>query len=102
MLFVKVMITTPPKRISIVTLGCEKNTVDSEVLMGGLKRSGVELVNDPSLSNIIILNTCGFIESAKQESINSILEAVEMKNNGTVTTCATGAKSFTVSYGSLP
>ena len=78
------MSNTSPKRVSIVTLGCEKNTVDSEVLMGGLRRSGVQLVNDPSLSNIIILNTCGFIESAKQESINSILEAVEMKRNGEV------------------
>lgn len=78
------MSNTPPKRVSIVTLGCEKNTVDSEVLMGGLRRSGVELVKDPSLSNIIILNTCGFIESAKQESINSILEAVEMKRSGEV------------------
>jgi ribosomal protein S12 methylthiotransferase len=78
------MSNTKPKRVSIVTLGCEKNTVDSEVLMGGLRRSGVELVNDPALSDIIILNTCGFIESAKQESINSILEAVEMKKDGDV------------------
>jgi ribosomal protein S12 methylthiotransferase len=78
------MSTTKPKRVSIVTLGCEKNTVDSEVLMGGLRRSGVELVADPSFSDIIILNTCGFIESAKQESINSILEAVEMKGGGGV------------------
>ncbi|MFI5265021.1 MAG: radical SAM protein, partial [Candidatus Kapaibacterium sp.] len=72
------------KRVSLVTLGCEKNTVDSEVLMGGLRHNGVRLVNDPSHSDIIILNTCGFIESAKRESINSILEAVEMKNSGTV------------------
>lgn len=76
--------TNPPKRVSLVTLGCEKNTIDSEVLMGGLRHNGVRLVNDPSLSDIIILNTCGFIESAKQESINSILEAVEMKRSGNV------------------
>ncbi|MDP4230452.1 MAG: 30S ribosomal protein S12 methylthiotransferase RimO [Bacteroidota bacterium] len=74
----------PPKRVSLVTLGCEKNTVDSEVLMGGLRHNGVRLVSDPSHSDIIILNTCGFIESAKRESINSILEAVEMKNSGSV------------------
>jgi ribosomal protein S12 methylthiotransferase len=73
-----------PKRVSLVTLGCEKNTVDSEVLMGGLRHNGVRLVKDPSLSDIIILNTCGFIESAKRESINSILEAVEMKRSGEV------------------
>jgi ribosomal protein S12 methylthiotransferase len=76
--------TKPPKRVSIVTLGCEKNTVDSEVLMGGLAHQGVRLVTDPSHSDIIILNTCGFIESAKRESINSILEAVEMKRTGSV------------------
>lgn len=74
----------PPKRVSLVTLGCEKNTVDSEVLMGGLRHNGVRLVKDPSHSDIIILNTCGFIESAKRESINSILEAVEMKRSGIV------------------
>lgn len=73
-----------PKRVAIVTLGCEKNTYDSEVLMGGLRRSGVELVKDPGQSDIIILNTCGFIDSAKRESINSILEAVEMKKDGEV------------------
>ncbi len=72
------------KRVSLVTLGCEKNTVDSEVLMGGLRHNGIRLVNDPSRSDIIILNTCGFIESAKRESINSILEAVEMKKSGSV------------------
>ena len=76
--------TNPPKRVSLVTLGCEKNTVDSEVLMGGLRHNGVRLVNDPAHSDIIILNTCGFIESAKRESINSILEAVEMKRSGNV------------------
>jgi ribosomal protein S12 methylthiotransferase len=72
------------KRVSIVTLGCEKNTVDSEVLMGGLRHHGVRLVKDTAHSDIIILNTCGFIESAKRESINSILEAVEMKKSGSV------------------
>ena len=73
-----------PHRVSLVTLGCEKNSVDSEVLMGGLRHHGAELVLDPSLSDIVILNTCGFIESAKRESINSILEAVAMKKSGNV------------------
>ncbi|MBS1902348.1 MAG: 30S ribosomal protein S12 methylthiotransferase RimO [Bacteroidetes bacterium] len=72
------------KRVSIVTLGCEKNTVDSEILMGGLRHHGVELISDPESAEIVILNTCGFIESAKQESINSILEALELKKNGQV------------------
>lgn len=73
-----------PKRVAIVTLGCEKNTYDSELLMGGLRHTGVELVRDPEQSDIVILNTCGFIDSAKRESINSILEAVEMKKSGVV------------------
>ncbi len=72
------------KRVSIVTLGCEKNTVDTEVLMGGLRRHGLQLAADPSRSDIIILNTCGFIESAKRESIDRILSAVELKSSGTV------------------
>jgi ribosomal protein S12 methylthiotransferase len=72
------------KRVSLVTLGCEKNTVDSEILMGGLCHNGISLVNDPTHSDIIILNTCGFIESAKRESIDSILEAVELKRTGNV------------------
>jgi ribosomal protein S12 methylthiotransferase len=72
------------KRVSIVTLGCEKNTVDSEILMGGLKHTGVELSRDPEQSDIIILNTCGFIDTAKKESIDSILEALELKKSGGV------------------
>jgi ribosomal protein S12 methylthiotransferase len=75
---------SPSKRISLITLGCEKNTVDSEVLLGGLRHHGIHLSNNPSDSDIIILNTCGFIESAKRESINSILEAVALKSSGKV------------------
>ncbi|HYM20790.1 MAG TPA: 30S ribosomal protein S12 methylthiotransferase RimO [Candidatus Kapabacteria bacterium] len=85
MLIVKSIDITPARRrVSVVTLGCEKNTVDSEVLMGGLRHTGVELINDPERADIVILNTCGFIESAKRESIDSILEAVELKKNGIV------------------
>ncbi len=77
-------VITKPKKVSIVTLGCEKNTVDSEILMGGLRSTGVELTLDPHLADIVILNTCGFIESAKRESIDSILEALELKKTGNV------------------
>ncbi len=72
------------KRISLVTLGCEKNTVDSEIIMGSLKAHGAELENDPERADVIVLNTCGFIDNAKQESINSILEALELKRSGVV------------------
>ena len=76
------MAQNKPQRVSIVTLGCEKKTVDSEVLMGGLKHQGVQLVNDPSLSDIIILNTCGFIDLAKQESIDTIVQYANIKQAG--------------------
>jgi ribosomal protein S12 methylthiotransferase len=71
-------------RVSVITLGCEKNTVDSEVLMGGLRNHGATLTEDPERSDIVILNTCGFIDNAKQQSINAILEALELKKAGKV------------------
>lgn len=76
--------THTPERVSVITLGCEKNTVDSEILMGGLRARGHELAGDPERSDTVILNTCGFIDNAKQESINAILEAIELKKAGVV------------------
>lgn len=74
---------TPQKtRINLTTLGCPKNLVDSEVLLGGLGGDGVDFVDDPARAETIILNTCGFIDGAKQESIDAILEAVELKERG--------------------
>ncbi|MDP4199400.1 MAG: 30S ribosomal protein S12 methylthiotransferase RimO [Bacteroidota bacterium] len=70
---------TPAGTVSVVTLGCEKNTVDSEVLMGKLRRRGLRLVADPEQAETIIVNTCGFIDHAKKESIDAILEATELK-----------------------
>ena len=71
-------------KVNIITLGCSKNMVDSEVLSGQLQASEVKVVheNERNDHNIVIVNTCGFIESAKQESINTILEQVELKNKG--------------------
>lgn len=71
-----------PDTISIVTLGCSKNIVDSEVLMNQMQANSLALVDDPSDAEILIINTCGFIDTAKQESINTILEASEMKKQG--------------------
>jgi ribosomal protein S12 methylthiotransferase len=70
------------KKCAIVTLGCPKNQVDSEVLAGILNRKGVELVTNPEEADMIFINTCGFIEEAKEESIEAILRAVELKKNG--------------------
>ncbi|MBK1810678.1 30S ribosomal protein S12 methylthiotransferase RimO [Clostridium sp. YIM B02505] len=66
-------------KVGLISLGCDKNRVDSEIMLGKLK-SGYELTNDPKSADIIIVNTCGFIEKAKQESIDTILEMAEYKN----------------------
>ena len=60
--------------IGIVSLGCAKNQVDLEEILFFLKKNGFETVNDPELADAILINTCGFITSAKQESIDAILE----------------------------
>lgn len=64
---------------AFITLGCSKNDVDSEVLAGLLERQRVRIVDDPLAADTVVINTCGFIEEAKQESINTILEAVRLK-----------------------
>jgi ribosomal protein S12 methylthiotransferase len=70
-------------RINVITLGCSKNVYDSEVLMGQLKASGKDVVHEQE-GNIIVINTCGFIDNAKAESVNTILEYVEKKEQGIV------------------
>ncbi|PLX31801.1 MAG: 30S ribosomal protein S12 methylthiotransferase RimO [Ignavibacteria bacterium] len=74
------------KSISIITLGCSKNTVDSEVLMHQIEENDFTLVDDPSDADTLIINTCGFIDAAKEESVNTIVEAVEMKKSGAIKT----------------
>ncbi len=69
-------------KIGVVSLGCSKNLVDTEVMLGMLRDKGCEIVSDPSLADIAIVNTCGFIDSAKQESIDAILEMAELKKQG--------------------
>lgn len=70
-------------KINVVTLGCSKNVYDSEILMGQLKASGKEVVHEEK-GNIVVINTCGFIERAKEESINTILDYVQKKEQGKV------------------
>lgn len=69
-------------KVSVITLGCSKNTVDSERLMKQIQLNKIDLTNNPHNAETVIINTCGFIEAAKEESINTILEAVAMKKNG--------------------
>lgn len=71
------------KKINVVTLGCSKNVYDSEVLMGQLEASGKNVVHEEK-GDVVVINTCGFIDNAKEESINTILEYVDLKNQGIV------------------
>lgn len=70
------------KKVGFVSLGCPKNLVDSEVMMGQLKNAGYEITSSADEADTVVVNTCGFIESAKQESIDSILEATQLKSEG--------------------
>ncbi|HEU4390728.1 MAG TPA: 30S ribosomal protein S12 methylthiotransferase RimO [Blastocatellia bacterium] len=70
------------KKVGMVSLGCPKNLVDSEVMMGLLARNGFELTNDPANAEVVVVNTCGFIESARQESVDTILEMAQFKQSG--------------------
>lgn len=71
-------------KVNIITLGCSKNMVDSEVLSGQLRANDIDVVHENAKKdhNIVIVNTCGFIEKAKEESINTILDQVELKRRG--------------------
>lgn len=72
-------------KIGFISLGCPKNLVDSEVMMGQLKHNGYEITADAAEADTVVVNTCGFIESAKKESIEAILEAARLKTGGKAT-----------------
>ena len=65
--------------VGFISLGCSKNLVDTEIAIGIFKNKNYTIVNDPKQADIIVINTCGFIESAKEEAINTILEMAEYK-----------------------
>lgn len=71
-------------RAAIVTLGCAKNQVDSEVMIGVLRNTGFEIVNDLSHADVAVVNTCGFLESAVKESVDCVLELSELKKSGSL------------------
>ena len=70
-------------KINVVTLGCSKNVYDSELLMGQLKANGKAVAHEEE-GNIVVINTCGFIDNAKEESVNTILDFVQKKEDGDV------------------
>ena len=67
-------------KVGFISLGCSKNLVDTEMTIGLFKNHGYEIVNKSEEADILVINTCGFIESAKEEAINTILEMAEYKN----------------------
>jgi ribosomal protein S12 methylthiotransferase len=71
-------------RAAVVTLGCAKNQVDSEVMVGVLRNTGFEIVNDLSRADVAVINTCGFLESAVKESVDCVLEMSELKKSGSL------------------
>ncbi|MGC2617536.1 MAG: 30S ribosomal protein S12 methylthiotransferase RimO [Acidobacteriaceae bacterium] len=76
---------TARPRVGFVSLGCPKNLVDSEVMMGLLDRAGAQITPDASSADILVVNTCSFIDKAKQESVDAILEMARLKTNGSAT-----------------
>src|SRR5688572_19975364 len=70
------------KSLYMMTLGCPKNRVDSEVMLGTLTQKGYQLVQEPSEAEVIVVNTCAFIGPAKEESVDAILEMTEFKKAG--------------------
>ena len=73
-----------PYSVGMVSLGCEKNRVDAEMMMAALEQAGYELKDDAALADVAIVNTCGFIEDAKKESIEEILELARLKKEGRI------------------
>ena len=69
-------------KVGMISLGCNKNRVDSETALGLLRDRGYEFTGDPAAADVLMVNTCGFIESAKEESIDAILEMAEYKKTG--------------------
>ena len=69
-----------PLRVGLISLGCAKNLVDAEIMLGSLLKSGVEITNDAEQADAVIVNTCSFIDAAQEESVDTILESAEVRN----------------------
>ncbi|MCJ8275686.1 MAG: 30S ribosomal protein S12 methylthiotransferase RimO, partial [Bdellovibrionales bacterium] len=70
------------KNVHLVSLGCPKNLVDSEMMLGQMMKKGYKVTDDPDAAETIVINTCTFIDEAKQESVQKILEAADLKDKG--------------------
>src|SRR5689334_15715021 len=68
-----------PLKVGLISLGCAKNLVDAEIMLGSLLKGGVEITNDATQADVMIVNTCSFIDSAQEESVDTILESSEVR-----------------------
>src|SRR4029077_302890 len=68
-----------PLRVGLISLGCAKNLVDAEIMLGTLLKDGVEITNDAAAADVVIVNTCSFIDSAQEESVDTILESAQVR-----------------------
>src|SRR5213595_1266029 len=68
-----------PLRVGLISLGCAKNLVDAEIMLGSLLKDGVEIINDAAKADVVIVNTCSFIDAAQEESVDTILESSEVR-----------------------
>jgi ribosomal protein S12 methylthiotransferase len=68
-----------PVRVGMISLGCAKNLVDAEIMLGALLQHGIEITNDAAQADALIVNTCSFIDSAQEESVDTILESGEIR-----------------------
>src|SRR5678809_1024505 len=80
----------PGQRVYFVSLGCPKNQVDTEVMLGHVRDAGHALVDSPEGADVIVVNTCAFIDAAKEESVDTILEMAEHKKAGAAKLVVTG------------
>src|SRR5256885_15588010 len=71
--------TERPVRVGLISLGCAKNLVDGEIMLGKLLKDGIEIINDAAQADVVIVNTCSFIDSAQAESVDTILESAEVR-----------------------
>src|SRR5712671_8176198 len=68
-----------PRRVGVISLGCAKNLVDAEIMLGSLLKGGVEITNDAAQADAVIVNTCSFIDAAQEESVDTILESAQVR-----------------------
>src|SRR5438552_826078 len=75
----KANLTERPVRVGLISLGCAKNLVDAEIMLGSLLKEGIEITNDAAQADVVIVNTCSFIDAAQEESVDTILQSAELR-----------------------